>query len=123
MTMTTTLTTTTSTAITENDPAVRHGSDDLHEIPDNERGTTMRAVVQDVYGSADVLTLRDVARPQVGDDDVLVRVRAAGVHIGDVHVMTGTPYLMRIMGFGFRAPKARVRGWTSLERSRQSART
>ena len=39
-----------------------------------------------------------------------MRVRAAGVHIGDWHVMTGQPYLMRIMGFGFRGPKARVRG-------------
>jgi len=41
---------------------------------------------------------------------VLVRVHAAGLHIGDWHVMTGQPYLMRVMGFGFRAPKARVRG-------------
>jgi NADPH:quinone reductase-like Zn-dependent oxidoreductase len=43
-------------------------------------------------------------------DDVLVRVRAAGLHIGDWHLMTGQPYLMRVIGFGFRAPKARVRG-------------
>ena len=43
-------------------------------------------------------------------DDVLIGVRAAGVHIGDWHVMTGQPYLMRVMGFGFRSPKARVRG-------------
>ena len=48
--------------------------------------------------------------PTIGDDDVLVRVHAAGVHIGDWHVMTGQPYLMRVVGFGFRAPKARVRG-------------
>ena len=41
---------------------------------------------------------------------MLVGVRAAGVHIGDWHLMTGLPYLMRIMGFGFRGPKARVRG-------------
>jgi len=71
---------------------------------------TMRAVVQDTYGSADVLHLADVARPSVRGEDVLVRVAAAGVHIGDWHVMTGQPYLMRVMGFGLRAPKARVFG-------------
>jgi NADPH:quinone reductase-like Zn-dependent oxidoreductase len=70
----------------------------------------MRAIVQDTYGSADVLRLRDLAQPVIGDHDVLIRVRAAGVHIGDWHVMTGTPYLMRAVGFGLRAPKARVRG-------------
>jgi NADPH:quinone reductase-like Zn-dependent oxidoreductase len=41
---------------------------------------------------------------------VLVRVRAAGIHIGDWHVMTGLPYLLRVLGFGLRAPKVRVRG-------------
>jgi NADPH:quinone reductase-like Zn-dependent oxidoreductase len=70
----------------------------------------MRAIVQDQYGSADVLQLRDIDTPEVGLDDVLLRVHAAGVHIGDWHLMTGQPYLMRIIGFGFRAPKARVRG-------------
>jgi len=73
--------------------------------------TTMKAIVQDRYASADVLELRDVDKPELGDDDVLLRVHAAGVHIGgDWHLMTGLPYLMRIMGFGFCAPKARVRG-------------
>jgi NADPH:quinone reductase-like Zn-dependent oxidoreductase len=66
--------------------------------------------VQDTYGSADVLHLTEISAPAVADDDVLIRVHAAGVHIGDWHVMTGTPYLMRVAGFGFRAPKARVRG-------------
>src|SRR5512133_2351986 len=70
----------------------------------------MKAIVQDQYGSPDVLALQEVDRPEIGDEDVLVRVRAAGVHIGDWHLMTGKPYLMRVMGFGFRAPKARVRG-------------
>jgi len=59
----------------------------------------MKAIVQDTYGSSSVLELRDIHKPQVGEDDVLVRVNAAGVHIGDWHVMTGQPYLMRIMGF------------------------
>jgi NADPH:quinone reductase-like Zn-dependent oxidoreductase len=70
----------------------------------------MRAVVQDSYGTVDVLRLAEVVRPTAGVDDVLVRVRAAGVHIGDWHVMVGRPYLMRVMGFGVRAPRARVRG-------------
>jgi NADPH:quinone reductase-like Zn-dependent oxidoreductase len=72
----------------------------------------MRAVVQDAYGeeAADVLRLEEIDRPEVGDDDALIRVRAAGVHIGDWHVMTGLPYLLRVVGFGLRAPKVRVRG-------------
>src|SRR5438105_4346219 len=74
------------------------------------QATTMLAIIQDQYGSANVLKLQEVEKPEVGLDDVLVRVHAAGLHIGDWHVMTGQPYLMRIIGFGFRAPKARVRG-------------
>ena len=69
----------------------------------------MRAIVQDTYGSADVLELRDINKPEVGDDDVLVRVHAAGVDQGVWHLMTGLPYLIRL-GFGLRAPKIRVRG-------------
>src|ERR1700687_4056944 len=69
----------------------------------------MKAIIQDTYGSADVLALQEVDQPEIGDGDVLVRVHAAGVHIGDWHLMTGLPYLMR-MGSGLRAPKVRVRG-------------
>src|SRR5713101_1728194 len=76
----------------------------------NGHATTMQAITQDQYGSPAVLKLQEIDKPQVGLDDVLVRVHAAGVHIGDWHVMTGQPYLMRIIGFGYRAPKARVRG-------------
>jgi NADPH:quinone reductase-like Zn-dependent oxidoreductase len=72
--------------------------------------TTMQAIVQDKYGSSSALQLRSIAKPEIGVDDVLIRVRAAGLHIGDVHVMRGQPYLMRILGFGLRAPKARIRG-------------
>lgn len=71
---------------------------------------TMKAIIQDRYGSPDLLALQGIDKPEIGDDDVLVRVHAAGLHIGDWHLMTGLPYLMRIMGFGLRAPKARVRG-------------
>jgi NADPH:quinone reductase-like Zn-dependent oxidoreductase len=73
--------------------------------------STMRAIVQDQYGeTAEVLRLEEMDKPQIGPDDVLVRIRAAGVHIGDWHVMAGLPYLLRVVGFGFRAPKVRVRG-------------
>lgn len=83
-----------------------------HTTPDelNGQAKAMQAIVQDQYGSAAVLQLRDIDRPEVGVDDVLLRVHTAGVHIGDWHLMTGEPYLMRIIGFGFRAPKARIRG-------------
>jgi NADPH:quinone reductase-like Zn-dependent oxidoreductase len=70
----------------------------------------MKAIVQDVYGSAGVLKLRDIARPSIGDGEVLVQVRAAGVDPGVWHLMTGEPYLMRAMGFGLRKPKVGVRG-------------
>lgn len=70
----------------------------------------MQAIVQDTYGAADVLELRDVHRPAVGDDDVLVRVHAAGVDPGVWHLMTGRPYLVRIMGYGLRAPRVGVPG-------------
>jgi NADPH:quinone reductase-like Zn-dependent oxidoreductase len=70
----------------------------------------MKAIVQDIYGSTDVLQLRDIDKPAVGDDDVLVRVHAAGVDQGVWHLMTGLPYLVRVMGYGVRAPKTRVRG-------------
>jgi NADPH:quinone reductase-like Zn-dependent oxidoreductase len=70
----------------------------------------MKAIVQDKYGSADVLEPRDVEIPQPGDDDLLIRVHAAGVDPGVWHLMTGQPYLVRVMGFGFRKPKIRIRG-------------
>src|SRR5205085_6727593 len=76
----------------------------------NSHITTMKAITQDEYGLPDVLHLQEIQKPEVGDDDVFLRVHAAGVHIGDWHMMTGEPRLMRMMGFGFRAPKARVRG-------------
>jgi NADPH:quinone reductase-like Zn-dependent oxidoreductase len=70
----------------------------------------MKAIAQDVYGSADVLELRDIDRPSPGEDQVLIRVRAAGVDPGVWHLMTGEPYLVRAMGFGLRRPKVAVRG-------------
>ena len=74
-----------------------------------ERGT-MRAIVQDGYGSAEVLRLAEIARPEIADNEVLVRVHAAGLDRGTWHLMTGRPYLMRILGFGLRRPKNPVLG-------------
>ncbi len=71
---------------------------------------TMRAIVQDRYGSSDTWQLTDTDRPEIDDHEVLVRVHAAGLDRGTWHAMTGRPYLMRIMGFGLRAPKNRVPG-------------
>jgi NADPH:quinone reductase-like Zn-dependent oxidoreductase len=70
----------------------------------------MKAIVQDRYGSPDVLQLRDIDKPVVGDDEVLVRVHAAGVDQGVWHLMVGEPYLMRVAGVGLRAPKNPVAG-------------
>lgn len=70
----------------------------------------MKAVVQDRYGEVDVLSVRDIEEPVPGDDEVLIRVRAAGVDPGIWHLMTGRPYLVRLMGFGLRVPKVRIRG-------------
>ena len=71
---------------------------------------TMRAVVQQVYGdTADVLRLTEVARPEPGAGEVLVRVAAAGVDRGVWHLMAGKPYAARLV-FGLRAPRNPVRG-------------
>jgi NADPH:quinone reductase-like Zn-dependent oxidoreductase len=74
------------------------------------RGDKMRAIVQDAYGSSSVLRLGDIDRPEIAENEVLVDVAAAGMDRGTWHSMAGKPYLMRIMGFGFRRPKNRVPG-------------
>jgi NADPH:quinone reductase-like Zn-dependent oxidoreductase len=70
----------------------------------------MRAIVQKTYGEPDVLELREIDKPLVGEDEVLVRVHAAGVDQGVWHLMAGLPYLVRIAGVGLRAPKNAVPG-------------
>ena len=70
----------------------------------------MRAIVTESYGTADALELRDIDRPEIGRDEVLVRVEAAGVDRGVWHVMTGLPYPIRLAGYGLRAPKNPVLG-------------
>ena len=69
----------------------------------------MQAIVQDRYGSAEVLEAQDIERPVISGVEVLVRVRAASVHVGDWILMTGTPYVMRL-GTGLSKPKNPVPG-------------
>jgi NADPH:quinone reductase-like Zn-dependent oxidoreductase len=71
--------------------------------------TTMKAVVQDRYGSADFLRLSEIARPQIENNEVLLRVHAAGLDRGTWHLMTGRPYLGRL-AFGVRRPRNPVPG-------------
>ena len=70
---------------------------------------TMKAVIQDRYGSSEVLRVDDVAVPEPGDHDVLIQVHAAGLDRGTEHLMTGKPYAMR-MATGLRRPKNPVSG-------------
>jgi len=76
--------------------------------PETATTATMKSIVQDQYGAApeEVLRLADLAKPKIGDHEVLVRVHAASVDRGTWHIMSGLPYAMRVMGFGFRRPKA-----------------
>lgn len=69
----------------------------------------MKAIVYEKYGSPDVLKLREIDRPVVTDDGVLVRVHAASVNPVDWHTMKGTPYLVRLQA-GLRKPKSEVLG-------------
>jgi NADPH:quinone reductase-like Zn-dependent oxidoreductase len=77
---------------------------------DRQQGTAMTAVTRREYGSADVLDVTTVERPTIAADEVLVEVRAAGLDRGVWHLMTGQPYLMRVMGFGVRRPRNPVLG-------------
>jgi NADPH:quinone reductase-like Zn-dependent oxidoreductase len=69
----------------------------------------MQAMVQDTYGSSEVMHLRDIDRPQIGPNEVLIRVRAAGVNPADWAIMSGLPYIARPV-YGLRRPKIGVRG-------------
>ena len=76
--------------------------------PTSER--TMQAVTQRAYGGPEVLELSSVARPAIGADEVLIEVEAAGLDRGVWHLMTGMPYLIRVMGYGLTRPKHPVLG-------------
>jgi NADPH:quinone reductase-like Zn-dependent oxidoreductase len=70
---------------------------------------TMRAVVQDRYGSADVLRMARIARPDPAADEVLLRVHAAGLDRGTWHLMAGKPYAVRL-AIGIHRPRQPVAG-------------
>jgi NADPH:quinone reductase-like Zn-dependent oxidoreductase len=70
----------------------------------------MKAIVQDRYGPPEVLELKEIERPAVGDGDVLVRVRAASVNPQDWHLMRASPFVIRLTGNGLRAPRKPIRG-------------
>ncbi|CRK58992.1 Bifunctional protein: zinc-containing alcohol dehydrogenase; quinone oxidoreductase (NADPH:quinone reductase); Similar to arginate lyase [Alloactinosynnema sp. L-07] len=73
----------------------------------------MKAIVQDKYGSADVLEFRAVDKPVAAANELLVRIHAASVNAYDWHVMRGDPYLARLVlrsMFGFGGPKPKIRG-------------
>src|ERR671932_1210438 len=70
----------------------------------------MKAIVRYEYGSPNVLELKDIDKPKIGDEEVLVRVHAAGVDRGVWHLMTGLAYPIRLAGYGLRAPKNPVLG-------------
>jgi NADPH:quinone reductase-like Zn-dependent oxidoreductase len=72
---------------------------------------TMKAIVRDAYGPADVLRLAEIDAPVAREGEVSVRVVAAGVDQGVWHVMVGMPYAMRLAGFGIRAPKNPLLGY------------
>jgi NADPH:quinone reductase-like Zn-dependent oxidoreductase len=69
----------------------------------------MKAIRYYQYGSPEVLELKDIDKPVVDDDRVLVRVRAASVNPYDWHMMRGLPYFVRLMA-GPRRPKSHVMG-------------
>jgi len=71
----------------------------------------MKAIVQSAYGDPDeVLSLQEIDRPTLGDDQVLVKVHATSVHPDIWHVVAGRPYVLRLMGAGLRKPKNPVPG-------------
>jgi NADPH:quinone reductase-like Zn-dependent oxidoreductase len=90
------------------DPSADGSEDAVPHSPDPGPGV-MRAIVQDAYGSVDVLHLHEIARPAIAANEVLVRVHAAGLDRGTWHLMTGRPYVMRL-AVGLRKPKNAVAG-------------
>jgi NADPH:quinone reductase-like Zn-dependent oxidoreductase len=88
------------------------------ETTPTDTGTSaMRAVTQDRYGNSEVLRIAQLHRLTVADDQLLIRVHAAGLDRGTEHLMTGKPYAMRL-GFGIRRPKNPVPGRDVAGRSR-----
>lgn len=90
-------------------PEQQHTAPGREAVLPEAAGNMMRAVVQDGYGSADVLRLARITRPKIGGHEVLLRVRAAALDRGQWHMMTGRPYLLRLVA-GFRGPRNPVPG-------------
>jgi NADPH:quinone reductase-like Zn-dependent oxidoreductase len=90
--------------------ATSTSGDDAENTSLQDRMVTMTALAQHRYGSADTLAVEQVSLPEVGDNDVLIEVVAAGIDRGVCHLMTGTPYLIRVAGFGLLKPKNPVLG-------------
>jgi NADPH:quinone reductase-like Zn-dependent oxidoreductase len=88
---------------------VTHAPLDLHEIARGSSPITMRATVHDRYGSPDDLELAEITKPGFKDNEVLVRIHAASVNIGDALIIRGKPFLLRLV-YGLRKPRNRVRG-------------
>jgi NADPH:quinone reductase-like Zn-dependent oxidoreductase len=82
----------------------------------------MKAIVQDTYGSPDLLELRDINKPVIADNEVLVAVRAAAVNPPDWAAVTGLPYIARL-AFGLRKPRNVVQGSDVAGPLKRSART
>lgn len=76
-----------------------------------ELSETMQAVAQSGYGGTEVFSFGPIPRPRIAANEVLVRVESAGLDRGTWHMMSGRPYLMRLMGFGFSRPKQLVPGF------------
>ncbi|MEL6906679.1 MAG: alcohol dehydrogenase catalytic domain-containing protein, partial [Planctomycetota bacterium] len=86
------------------------GSRPLGDPPSAPPPARMTAVVQRAYGGPEVLAVEEVATPTPAAGEVLIDVRATDVSAGDIHLLTGRPYLVRAMGFGLRRPSAPVPG-------------
>ncbi|MCA9134190.1 MAG: NAD(P)-dependent alcohol dehydrogenase [Planctomycetales bacterium] len=72
--------------------------------------STMQAIIADRYGAPQSLQLRDIELPAIGDDQVLVEVGAAGLHIGDSFATRGKPWVVRVET-GWRKPKVGIPGF------------
>lgn len=100
-----------TSAAGENTPEPENVPDAPTAGTSSDRGAaSMTAIVQSRYGSADTLSVATIDRPTIESDQVLVRVRAAGVDRGVWHLMTGMPYAVRLAGYGIRRPKQAVPG-------------
>ena len=96
---------TTRTQMSATDPRANDSPGSLEE-----EESSMQSIVQDRFGSADVLRFETIERPAIGDNEVLIEVHAAGVDRGTEHLMTGLPYLIRLAGYGVTKPKNRTLG-------------